>query len=128
MAFGALAGSVAILVAESYLPVVEQWIRSNQERIIERVRMVVVALIFLSTVPLVGLAAYLFLLGHRIRRSERFPLEGERLVRDTVILRGDQAVFRGRVLQGMALALVLFAGGLAVAFWRIVSLLGQPRG
>ena len=128
MAFGALAGSVAILVAESYLPVVEQWIRSDQERIIERVRMVVVALIFLSTVPLVGLAAYLFLLGQRIRRSERFPLEGERLVRDTVILRGDQAVFRGRVLQGMALALVLFAGGLAVALWRVVSLLGQPPG
>lgn len=113
----------AILLSESYLPILEQWIWSDPERIVERVRTVLMALILLTTVPLVILAVYFFILGRRIHRSKRFPLEDQRLVRDTVILHGKQAMFRGRVLQGMAVALVLLSGGLAVALWRLASMI-----
>jgi|UniRef100_A0A7C3SIT0 O-antigen/teichoic acid export membrane protein len=71
------------------------------------------ALIPLSFLPL---CAIIFLQGRKIIRSECYPPPGAKVIRDTVVVRGEKAIARGRLLVGLALALALLALLAAVYF------------
>ena len=64
-------------------------------------------------------AVALLHVGRKIGRVAVWPLPGSRVIRDTPILRGAEALKRGRVLQGAAVVLILAAAAIAFAAWRL---------
>jgi hypothetical protein len=121
---GALVGSLAILAFERYRPWLERWIVSDPERFGPRLTAITVLLILALTIPSYAFAAHLWVRGRSVRRSGRFPLEGERVVRDTPILYGDAAARRGRVLECLAVALAVVATIMGVTLWLTARAVG----
>lgn len=121
---GAVVGGIAILAFDRYRPWLEQWILSDPERAGQRITAVTILLVLMLTIPSYAFAAHLWVRGRRVRRSRRFPLEGERVFRDTPILHGEAAAVRGRVLECLAAALAVMATGIGVALWLVVRALG----
>ena len=119
---GLLLGGLAVFAFEFYRPLLEQWLLSDPEQLAQRLAAVVIFMVLITTVPLLAFAIYLWILGTRVRRQQRSPLQDELLVRDTPILRGDAAEIRGQVLQCLAVGLALLACGLAVAWWRLATI------
>lgn len=78
----------------------------------------------LFTVPLLAMAGYVWHLGGRIVRAQRYPPPGMRLVRNTPIVVGDAAVRRGRVAQALAASLGVAAVLLAFVLWRLLASVG----
>lgn len=117
---GTLAGAGLITVAGSARPVLEAWVAASPE---SRLR-VVMWLVMLSTVaPVILMAVYLWRLGSRITRARRFPPPGLRVVRQTVVLTGDAASRRGRLLQILAGGLAAAGALLGFTLWRFFALL-----
>lgn len=74
--------------------------------------------------PLLLLAAWLTWLGGRVQAAGRFPLPGQRVIRDTPILEGRDAQARGQLLRVIA---AMLAGGallFCLMLWRLGALLG----
>lgn len=65
------------------------------------------------------LAAWLWRSGGRVCRCAQWPLPGSRVIRDTPVLRGNAAISRGRVMQGVGAALCVCAAGVALTAWRL---------
>lgn len=82
-----------------------------------------VAAMSVAVVPLVLFALYLVVFGARVIRAGRFPLPGQRVVRDTRIREGRAATVHGRVLQVLGILLGLAALSLPVIFARMLALL-----
>ncbi len=77
----------------------------------------------IGVAPIVLFAIYLFVIGARVIRAERFPLPGQAVVRDTPIREGRAAIFRGRVLQVLAVLLGLTAAALPIVLARVLATL-----
>jgi hypothetical protein len=120
VAAGALAGTALLAMATALRPSFEAWIGEDMP---SRLRLVMVTLSLFAVVPPLWMSAYLWRLGGRAIRAERFPTADRRVVRDTPVLTGAAARRRGRWLQILAAVL---AGGvmlLGVLLWRLLSLL-----
>ncbi len=122
VAFGALTGGIVVAVFERYRPLLERWLLSDTGAMTQRSMSITVVLVLAIIAPLFAFAAHLWMRGSAMRRHLRFPLEGERLVRDTPIVRGKAAAVRGRVLQWLACGLVILAIAIAVVLWGLVVL------
>lgn len=87
----------------------------------EAMETLVLALRFLIAsmgLTLAGLAVYLLSLGRRTCDALRYPPPGTLVIRDTVILEGEQALVRGRLLKSTGYVLILLAGAfIIVANW-----------
>jgi hypothetical protein len=120
IACGAVVGVVLIGLAGALRPEFERWLAEDPR---PRLEWVMAALSLMASGPLLGLAWYLWRLGHRIRRAGAFPPPGFKVVRDTPVETGQAARRRAVVIQ--TLAVVLAAGALlmAAALWRLISLL-----
>lgn len=121
---GALIGGFTVFALERYLPLLERWLLSDSDQLAQRLTIVVVFLVVVITAPLFAFAAHLWVRGTNVCRHQRFPLPGERVIRDTPIVRGEVAVVRGRVLQCFAIGLAVLASLVAVALWRLAILMG----
>jgi hypothetical protein len=80
---GAILGVLLMSIAASFRPDFEAWVRQD---FTVRVRMVMMALTLLTAGPALGMAGYLWHLGNRIIRAERYPPPGLRVVRDTLVV------------------------------------------
>jgi len=80
-----------------------------------RIIQVVIAFIFLSTLPF---SACLYWLGRRAVVYRQMPPPGTRVIKNTRVLEGRDAVTRGRLIAGIAVALfaVALVGGLYVPY------------
>lgn len=107
---------ISVLVVIALMLWVLPWSVSHLERQPPRVVLwvleAVVAVIFLSVVPL---AVYLYWLGRQVVRHRQLPPPGMKVVVDTRVIEGDRAVMRGRIV--MALAVILLAVGLLGGLW-----------
>jgi hypothetical protein len=56
----------------------------------------------------IGPSAYLIIVGNRIIRSRRIPYPGQKVIRDTKVIEGKKAVFRGRLLFFFGIAAIIF--------------------
>lgn len=54
-------------------------------------------------------------------RVERFPLPGQKVVRDTPVREGRAAIVHGRVLQALAVLLAVAAAALPVVLARVLG-------
>jgi protein-S-isoprenylcysteine O-methyltransferase Ste14 len=66
--------------------------------------------------------------GRRVRRALRFPPPDATVLRDTVVLEGQAAASRGRLLQFLGVTLILCAAGVAIVSWWAVRTLGAVHG
>ena len=88
-----------------------------------RLTFVALAMTILTTVPLLGLAAYMWQVGRRVIRVDRYPPPGLRLIRAAPVVTGPAARRRGRLFQGFAIVLGLAGLLLAFFLWRLVATL-----
>jgi hypothetical protein len=74
----------------------------------------VIIFLVLFAVP----AVYLIRTGRKIIRSEQFPFPGMKVIRDTEIITGSRALFRGRLLVRLGYVSIGFsvAGSVAMHF------------
>ena len=108
---------IVVALIERYRPGIEDWIDQDPTN---RLKMFAL-LASLGMLPFAAAAVYVFRLGQRIVRAERFPPPGTTVVRDTVVRHGDAARRRGRLMQALAIFL-LFATTAALALMlRLVS-------
>lgn len=93
---------------------------------LEAARTTLTAISALAGAGLVGIALWMIALGRRIEGARRFPPPEMRVIHDTVVRRGEQAVRIAYLLY--AGATVLFAGGIAIPFqiWRLFGSLIEP--
>jgi uncharacterized integral membrane protein len=119
---GTLIGIVFILVLENQREALIEWFFSDPDQLVPRLRILFVAAVILGAVPMLGLAIYFWYLGVRVTRAGRFPLEGQKIVRDTPILEGPAALYRGRVFKGLAVFLGTISITFCIAFWWVFKL------
>jgi hypothetical protein len=114
----ALIGVAGVLLLEHYRPKLEQLLEDNAHVLLAHPEMVAAALLGLM-LPVYVAAIYLWRHGTVIVASERFPPPGQPVVRDTVIVSGRMAVYRGRIIQALALVLLLAGLSLPAVIWYI---------
>jgi hypothetical protein len=117
-------GGIAVPLANLFGPALDAWFAADLEnRAAGVLRLVAVFVSGSATLA----AAYIWWVGHRIVRSRRYPPPGLRVLHDTVVLTGDTAESRGRLMRMIALAIGISGILLAGFVWRLVSLLPIPR-
>jgi len=121
------ASIVACLVSflfDSYQDKLEEWFLSDPGRIGEKLNIIIAVMAVLSIPLLIG-AAYLWRIARKIIDAQRFPPPGMPVVRDTAIVTGAKALWRGRLMQGtaifMGVAAVSVPIGLGVMFHMLLS-------
>ena len=67
------------------------------------------------------LAGHAAVQARRIKAGQRWPVERARVMRDTVVRRGDAALRIGRLLNVTALVLVVVGVATALLSWRLFS-------
>lgn len=87
---------------------------------IDRPQMMFFALLVL-VLPMVAVSVYIFVQAARIVKSERMPYPGQKVIRDTAVLTGKEAVQRGRAIQFLAVFMTIFS--LLVPFIPIIMML-----
>jgi hypothetical protein len=128
VAGGAVMGVLLIAAFERARAPLGDWIRSDPGQAARRAQRVALVSSGVLVAPLFGLATYLWLLGARVVRAGRFPAPGQRVLRDTPVLRGQPAVSRGRGVQALAVCLGAAAALLLVLCWRLAAVLGGGGG
>lgn len=64
------------------------------------------------------LAAYAARLAHRVTEQQRWPLRGARVLRDTRVRHGADAMSMARMLNMAAIGLIVLAIGFGMLSWR----------
>ena len=117
---GALLGVALIRLAGTLRPEFEAWVRQDMSF---RPWMVMAVVTLLTAGPVLGLAGFLWRLGRRIVRAERYPPPGLAVLHDTPVVIGHAAARRGRLVQAFAAVLALAGPLLAFFVWRLAYLL-----
>lgn len=79
---------------------------------------------WIVALAIAAFGARLWLVGGRVRRGQRFPLPGAKLLRDTPVRTGRGARVRGTLLRAICVVLFALAAGLVLAVRRLVAVLG----
>ncbi len=98
-------GSIGVAVIGWGLPWMQKFLQTlGREEALQFMKVVLV-MVFLSVIPV---ALYLFSFGRKVSAAERFPPPGTKVIRDTVVLEGEKAKQRGRLIVVFSLVLALF--------------------
>ncbi len=73
----------------------------------------------LLIMPVLVFAVYVFRKGGRVIRALRFPVPGDRIIRDTVVREGQAAVMVGRLMQLLSALLVICSLWIPWLLWRL---------
>jgi hypothetical protein len=121
-----IVGSAAIIAVDRFVNGLNDLAREDMDQAIGHATMALKMLALGIGTGLVAFAAWHLRFCYRVYRTERFPPPGIRIIRDTVVLTGEQA--RARARLGFLLATIVGAGsvGLAVYLWRVAGLVGGP--
>lgn len=122
---GVIVGAFFIFGFQRHKSELIDWLLSDPEQLAYRIRLFCLMIAVAGSVPLFAYSAYLWSYGYKVVRSQRFPLTNQGVVRDTPILEGQSAIYRGRIIKVLAASLAVFGVILFVALWRISSTIGQ---
>lgn len=118
----------AVTLAAVSLSLVDAWLSKVQrlppEAALRQLRFAFLWLAGVGGAALCGLSAYLWHLGSRVRAVRQSPLPGARVLRNTLILREEAAVRRGKVIQILGVALALCYVAFLFFCWRLFFMLG----
>jgi hypothetical protein len=93
---------------------------------VHQLRILILLSAVLEAIPLFSFLIYLWSLGNNIsKHHRRFPLPGQKVIRNSPILEGQAPMTRGRVLKTMAVFLAI--SGVMVCFflWWLISILDE---
>lgn len=119
----AIVGSLIIAIFESYRPQLYDWLLSDQGKSAQRLRLLIILTAALGAIPLLAFSVYLWSFGCKVTNYQRFPLAGQKVIRDALILEGQAATTRGRVLKILAVCLGVAVFMLCLVFWWLISIL-----
>ncbi|MEX5283767.1 hypothetical protein [Nitrospira tepida] len=125
LAIGAVVGTLLILTVEQHQGTIREQLLAEPTRAPDRIRSAFLISAVLLSAPLVIFAAYFWNLGAKVRRAQRFPPPNVRLIRDTPVVYGEEAAFRARGLQALAMGLLVFTLLLLLLFWYVLSTLSE---
>lgn len=97
----------------------QSWLMDDPGRLFARAGMILALLVLMMAASLLAIAAWIYVFGCRVVREERFPPASAPVFRDTEILEGPAARHRGRLIQGIAIVLVVLAFALLWMAWRV---------
>jgi hypothetical protein len=119
-------GTVAYIATDRFIEDLEHLAREDPDLAVERAGLAIRAVGLTLGGLLAGSAVWLTHLSLRIRRAERFPPPGVRLIREAKILTGERA--RARARLGFILAAIIAAAAIALPayLWHVTSLLTRP--
>jgi hypothetical protein len=126
LAVAAVIGAAIIAVSQAYQPALLEWVRSDPALMRGRAQMLIAAAAAILLAPLLGFAIYIWRLGSRIIREQRFPPVGLAVVRDVRVVHGADAHARGRLLRMFALALCVMTALIALLVYRLATLTPNP--
>jgi hypothetical protein len=118
----AIAGSLLIVVFESFCVQLYEWLLFDHGKSVYRLRILLILAAAFGAIPLFACSVYLWSLGCRALNYQRFPLPGQRVIRDTPILEGQAAMMRGRVLKTLAVFLAVAGVMLCFVFLWLISI------
>lgn len=122
----AVAGAVALLILQGMLADLRNLRGNDFERARDALAAAFLWSIAASALLTVLVGIYLWRMGSHVRNTLQFPPPGIRVVHDTVVVRGEHAARRGRLLQLLTVLLMLAVSALLVTAWRVHALLGTP--
>jgi hypothetical protein len=102
----AIIGLLGAIIIGVVLPLAKQYLQGFDLGTTLKVAKVATVALFLSIIPL---ALYLLLQGRKILQSERFPPPGAKVIRDTKLMKGNEARVRGRLLIFLSIVLIALA-------------------
>jgi hypothetical protein len=117
-----LAGGALIAILQAYQPALLAWATSDPARTRGRAQLLIALVAVILLAPLAGFAIYIWRLGTRTLREDRFPPEDLAVIRDVLVTRGPAARARGRLLRGFATALFVMIGLMALVLVRLATL------
>ena len=120
---GVFVGALAIVGVEHFQSRLRDWILSDPGALPQRVKALVLVLGVFLVAPLLVFGVYCWSLGRRVLRAREFPPPGVRVIRDTVLITGERAAFRGRLLKVLALAFGIASVVLGLLLWRLALLM-----
>lgn len=123
LAIGAVIGTLLLLAVEQRQGTLREQLLAEPTGAPDRIRSSFFVAAALLSTPFVIFAAYFWNLSAKVRRAQRFPPPNVRLIRDTPVVYGDDAVFRARVLQALAVGLLVLTVFLLAAFWHLATTL-----
>lgn len=126
VAAAALIGGVVVYLLEKNRPQLAAWFEERVEFWLAHPEVIAFGC-FVLMLPVIGIAIYLWRFGAAVVAAKRFPPPGIAVVRDTVILVGAKATYRGRMMQILAVLLLVLSVSFPVLFWYMFwSLGGRP--
>lgn len=117
-------GMIGITFVQSWSEDAQRLAEVDVDAAVESVRRLMWVLVFTMPLPILGFAAYLVWVASRVRDSARFPPPGMSVVRDTVVLAGDAALRRARILIIQAVLLSVVGLSTSVVMLRMIDILG----
>jgi hypothetical protein len=124
ISIAAIVATAGVLLLEHYRPKLERLLEDKADFLLAHPEMIAAAFLVLM-LPMYAGMFYLWRLGTATVAAERFPPPGKPVVRDTVILSGHIAVYRGRIIQALVLVLLLAGLSLPAVIWYIFWSLGR---
>jgi hypothetical protein len=117
---GAIVGSAIAAALQLNRGKIDTWLLENRGHLIDHPKLI--ALFFLVLMlPVLASAVYLWRFAARIIEVRQFPPPGTQVVRDTVVLSGDAAVTRGRLIQSLAALLASVGLLVPLMIWYILQ-------
>jgi hypothetical protein len=120
LAAGIAIAAAILLFASRFRAPFEAWL---VEDLRSRTIVVFGALTIISAGPVLGMAGYLWRLGQRVASSGRYPPPGLRVLQDTEVVDGAQAIRLSRAMKVFGSVLATAALVLAAFLWRLVFVL-----
>ena len=122
---GTCIGALLIVAFERYRVPLSDWLLAAPGALAQRLKLVFLALGALVVLPLLAFAAYVWSLGGRAIRAREFPPPGLKVIRDTRVITGENAVSRGRLLKVLALGCAVASAVLGFLLWYLESSLSH---
>jgi len=122
LAGGAVLGGLLLWVFDSYQIELAGWFFDDSANLDHRLVWILLALVVLS-LPLLFGAFYFLRMGQSVIDAQRFPPPGVPVIRDTPVLTGNGALFRGRLLRYAAVFLCGCAIGVPIMGWWVLRVL-----
>ena len=116
----ALLGVCVILIFNSFQDDLQSWLEGNINFLLEN-RYMVFVVSLIAELPIFVAGIYLYSLGTRSVRAQRFPPPGAKVTRKTPVLEGAAGIRRGRLIQLISLLVLCCAAAIPVVLWFIFS-------
>jgi hypothetical protein len=123
--FGTAVGALLIAGFEHFREPFLEWLSSEPAETVRRAKLAAYVSAFVLSAPVIAFAIYLWLLGAKVLRAQRFPPPGLRVIRDTPVIGGRGAVMRGHVIQVLAVCLGVSAALLCLSFWWVARTISE---